>query len=102
MRISVLIPVHNSATHLRSCLERLGRSTVPYECIVVDDGSTDDSSAVAREFGATVLSTSTRSGPARARNIGAMAASGEILHFMDADVCVYPDTLARISSAFAA
>ena len=103
MFISVVIPVYNSAIHLRSCLEHLRSSTLrSFECIVVDDGSTDDSAAVARQFGATLLSTSERSGPAHARNVGALAARGDLLYFVDADVCVYPDTLARISSAFAA
>ena len=50
--ISVIVPVYNSAQFLRSCLEHLRQSTeTDYECIVVDDGSTDDSAATAREFG---------------------------------------------------
>lgn len=99
--ISVVIPVHNSAKTLRQCLEHLRRSTVSdYECIVVDDGSTDDSPAVAAEFGATVLNTGKRSGPAFARNLGARKAEGKILFFIDADVCVYPNTLDRVLANF--
>ena len=46
-----MIPVYNSAGYLRSCLEHLQQSTVKdYECIVVDDGSTDESAAVATAF----------------------------------------------------
>ena len=49
--ISVIIPVYNSARYLRTCLEHLRTSTITdYECIVVDDGSTDNSADVAREF----------------------------------------------------
>ncbi|HYK62409.1 MAG TPA: glycosyltransferase family A protein [Bryobacteraceae bacterium] len=46
--ITVIVPVHNSASFLRACLEHLSRSSFQdFECIVVDDGSTDDSPAVA-------------------------------------------------------
>jgi glycosyltransferase involved in cell wall biosynthesis len=99
--ISVIIPVYNSQAMLRSCLEHLRLSTVQnFECIVVDDGSTDDSVGVARELGATVLTGGRRRGPAYARNLGAKKASGDILFFIDADVCVYPQTLARVLMNF--
>jgi GT2 family glycosyltransferase len=101
-RISVVIPAYNSSRYLSSCLEHLGRSGFrDYECIVVDDCSTDGSAAVARQYGVTVLATDRRRGPAHARNLGAKAARGEILCFLDADVCVYPDTLERIWRNFA-
>jgi glycosyltransferase involved in cell wall biosynthesis len=100
-RLSVVIPVHNSAGDLQQCLASLAGSQVPpFECIVVDDGSTDDSAAIAASHGARVLSTGLRSGPARARNIGARAATGEIIFFLDADVTVYPDTIARVVAEF--
>ena len=100
--ISVVIPVHNSAGYLRRCLEALGASSVvPADTIVVDDGSTDNSGDVAREFGATVLTTGRQSGPARARNLGVEVARGEIILFVDADVCVRPDTVGRVQRAFA-
>jgi glycosyltransferase involved in cell wall biosynthesis len=94
--------VYNSADALQQCLDSVMRSEPdpPAECIVVDDGSTDDSSAIARRSGATVLSTGGRKGPAFARNLGAKAARGEILFFIDADVSVHCDTLERIRSAF--
>jgi glycosyltransferase involved in cell wall biosynthesis len=99
--ISVVIPVYNSAQTLRQCLEHLRQSTVTeYDCIVVDDGSTDDSPGVAAEFGATILHTGKRSGPAFARNMGARKAQGRILFFIDADVCVYPYTLDRVLANF--
>lgn len=100
-RISVVIPVYNGGDFLRQCLTSLAGSTQkPLECIVVDDGSTDDSVAIAKELGATVLSTEGRCGPARARNIGAKAASGDVLFFVDSDVCVYPETLSSIDLEF--
>jgi glycosyltransferase involved in cell wall biosynthesis len=99
--ISVIIPVYNSAGYLRSCLEHLRHSTLTdYECIVVDDGSTDDSPKIAAECGFRVLKTGRRSGPAFARNLGAREAKGDILFFIDADVCVYPHTLTRVRANF--
>lgn len=101
LNISVVIPVHNSEKYLRACLTHLAQSTLPsFECIVVDDGSTDASADVARRFGAKVLSTGGRRGPAYARNLGAQAASGDLLFFIDSDVCVHSDTLARIRADF--
>jgi len=99
--ISVIIPVFNSARYLRECLDHLRRSSfADYECIVIDDGSSDGSAAVASERGARVLRTGRRSGPAYARNLGARAAQGEILFFIDADVCVAPNTLTRVCANF--
>ena len=99
--LSVVIPAHNAADTLQRCLERLQRSTeLPLECIVVDDGSTDDSAQIAAAFGATVLSAGTCQGPAAARNLGARHASGDIVFFLDADVCVALDTTARVRATF--
>ncbi|HYU21441.1 MAG TPA: glycosyltransferase family 2 protein [Chloroflexota bacterium] len=101
--ISVVIPVYNSAPMLQRCLEGLWQSRgVAWECIVVDDGCTDESVAVAREWGAQVVRTEQpRSGPGRARNLGAQAASAPLLCFVDADVVVRPDTLAQFVMLFA-
>lgn len=100
--VSVIIPVRNSAHFLRRCLGSLLRgSRVPGEIIVVDDHSEDDTLAVAEEFGATVLRLSRQRGPAFARNIGALRAEGELLVFLDADVCVRSDTLLKIETTFA-
>ena len=72
----------------------------PRELIVVDDGSNDGSKEVALEFGATVLSTEGRSGPARARNLGASKATSPILFFIDADVCLSEDSFERTIRSF--
>ncbi len=99
--ISVVVPVYNAAEYLRTCLEHLSRSNfTDYECIVVDDGSTDQSATVARSFGARVVAAEGRRGPARARNLGAKEARGEILFFIDSDVAVYPGTLRRVYTDF--
>jgi glycosyltransferase involved in cell wall biosynthesis len=100
--VSVILPVHNAWPMLGRVLAALSASSVrPHEILVVDDGSTDGSGQQAEALGFKVLRTPTRSGPGPARNIGAKAATGEILFFIDADVCVQPDTVERVVSAFA-
>jgi GT2 family glycosyltransferase len=74
----------------------------PSEIIVVADGDTDDSWLLAKEFGAQVLRTATRGGPAQARNLGARAARGAILFFVDADVTVPADAMSQVVAAFTA
>ncbi len=100
--ISVVIPVRNGASMLSRCLEALRQSRgVDWECIVVDDGSTDDSVGVARRLGARILrAEAPGSGPGRARNLGAAEARAPLLFFVDADVLVRPDTLAEFVALF--
>jgi cellulose synthase/poly-beta-1,6-N-acetylglucosamine synthase-like glycosyltransferase len=64
------------------------------ETIVVCDGCTDDTEAVAAARGVRVLRNERRRGAAYSRNVGAQAASGGIFFFIDADCVVQPDTLA--------
>lgn len=99
--LSVIIPVLDGARCLPKCLESLRQSTTaPVECIVVDDGSSDGSAAIAEAAGVTVLRTRGHAGPAVARNLGAAHATGDVLLFVDADVCVRPDTLDLIGGRF--
>jgi glycosyltransferase involved in cell wall biosynthesis len=102
--ISIVIPVRNDPVHLRACLQGLAatRGAEDREVIVVDDASTDGSAAVAASLGARVLRLERRAGPAAARNRGAEAARGGIVFFVDADVCVHPETVGQVVSAFAA
>jgi len=99
--ISVVIPACNAEEHLRHCLKALRESNdISAEIIVVDDGSKDGTSAVAELFGARLLHTERRMGPAFARNLGARQAVGDIVLFLDADVCVRHETLTRIRDDF--
>ncbi len=100
-RLSVVMPVYNAEATLAECLTRLSRSSFgDFEIVLVDDGSTDQSRAIAAGFPLRVVPTAGRIGPAAARNLGADAAEGELLFFLDADVMVRPDTLSRIVAAF--
>ncbi len=99
--ISIIIPVYNGSKYLNRCLEALGSSSYrSYEIIVVDDGSTDNSAEIAREHGVTVINLPQRSGPAGARNYGAQIAKGDILFFVDSDVLVNGETIARVAADF--
>lgn len=99
--ISVIIPVYNGGKAFRQCLASLKDTLVsPLEVIVVADGDTDGSAEVAEKSGATVLRNPVSQGPATARNQGAKIAKGDILFFVDADVTLYPDTLAKVAQTF--
>jgi GT2 family glycosyltransferase len=99
--LSVIIPVYNGGSQLERCLDALLASDFrDYEVIVVDDGSTDGCAESARARGVEVLRLDVRSGPAAARNRGAAHARGEVFMFLDADVVVRPDTLARVAEFF--
>jgi glycosyltransferase involved in cell wall biosynthesis len=95
MKISVVIPAYNSARFLPRCLESVFAQTLkPVEVIVVDDGSTDNTAAVAEELGATVLRLP-NGGPGAARNAGIQFASGEWIALLDADDLWAPEKLER-------
>jgi glycosyltransferase involved in cell wall biosynthesis len=99
--LSVIVPVYNGGAFLDRCLGALSRSDFRrFECIVVDDGSTDDSAAIARKYGAIVVPLDDRGGAGRARNRGFALARGTIVVFIDADVCVHADTLGRMEGYF--
>ena len=100
--VSIIVPVYNSSASLVSCLSAIRNSSVaPHEVIVVDDSSSDESAAAAERGGAQVIRFAERRGPAAARNAGAEMASGEVLFFLDADVCVHPDGVDRVQRWFA-
>ena len=70
------------------------------EIIVVADGEGDGSWRMAEQMGARVVKLPARSGPGRARNVGAEASQCDILFFIDADVIIPPDSIERIRSIF--
>ncbi|GAB3137542.1 hypothetical protein GCM10027290_03440 [Micromonospora sonneratiae] len=94
--VSIIVPNYNYAHTLEACLTSLQRQTYqPTEIIMVDDGSTDDSVAIARRLGVRVEHTARNIGAPGARNHGAELAAGEILFFVDSDVEVRPDAVAN-------
>ncbi|MEM7415335.1 MAG: glycosyltransferase [Gemmatimonadota bacterium] len=104
MSLTVVVPVHNGITTLPRCVAALEASTLPegrWDLVIVDDGSTDDSAAWAREHGLEVRQVADGPlGPAAARNLGARGSTRDVVVFVDADVCVSPQTLERFASLF--
>jgi len=101
LKVSIIIPVYNGARFLKQCLAAVKKSSYScYEIIVVDDGSTDESADMACQEGALVFQLPRRSGPAAARNYGATKANGDILLFIDSDVLIKRNTVARVVSDF--
>lgn len=94
--VSIVLPVYNSAEELRSAFAELDKQTYRNrEIIIVDDGSTDQTSMIAGELAAgrdDVLPVRTEhKGASSARNAGAERAKGETIFFAESD-CVYDDT----------
>ena len=100
--LAVVVPAYNAADTITGCVAALRQQHYegPVAIIVVDDGSTDDTAALARAAGATVITTP-RGRPAAARNAGARAAETDIICFTDADCVPYPDWLREISTPLA-
>jgi len=100
IRLSIVVPVRDATSTLRNALVAILASELPrdsYELIVVDDGSSDGSDALASRYADTLVRLSgRRSGPAYARNRGAELARAEVVAFVDADVVVRSDTLPRL------
>lgn len=89
-RVSVVVPVYNVEAYLRECLDSVaGQSFKDLEVVMVDDGSSDGSVAIAQEFADRDerfrLVTQPNGGLGNARNNGAAAATGEFLAFLDSD-----------------
>lgn len=94
--ISVIIPVYNAECYLGEAIESvLVQSMSPTEILVIDDGSSDDSLAIAQRYGSFVHCYSqAHAGPGAARNLGVSVAQGEFLAFLDADDLWLPNKLA--------
>jgi glycosyltransferase involved in cell wall biosynthesis len=100
--VSVVIPCHNAAAWLEEALGSVREQrNVDVELIVVDDGSTDDSAAIAERFGDPVsrVIRQPQSGASRARNVGTAAATSPFIVFLDADDVLMPGTLAERARA---
>ena len=99
--VSIVILTALGATHIADCLASIAAQRYPRErceVIVVDNGSTEDpTTAVERAYpGARVIRNGANLGFATANNIGARAASGEYLVFLNDDTRVHPDWLAEL------
>ena len=105
---SVIVPVYNVQAYLSACVKSVVEQAGPadWECILVDDGSTDACPAMCDAFaqlcpGVTVIHRS-NGGLAAARNTGIKAAKGKWLLFLDSDDYWPPHMLEKLRAALAA
>ncbi|HHT9106575.1 MAG TPA: glycosyltransferase family 2 protein [Candidatus Wujingus californicus] len=97
-KISIIIPLYNASTTIRNCILSVIQTRYPLlEVIVVDDASTEESPRVVEDLCQKypeiikLIRLETNSGPAKARNVGAVSAKGDYLFFLDSDTVVLPD-----------
>ncbi len=96
--ISVVIPNFNKEDTIGTCLEAAFSSDYKYyEVIVVDDLSDDNSVDIIKQYPCKLIRLDRRAGTSRARNIGALNSSGEIVFFIDADCLLQKDTLSIVN-----
>lgn len=99
-RVSVLVCSYNGAATIRETLEGVTAIDYPdYEVIVLSDGSTDDTEAIAGEFDVRLIATENK-GLSQARNTAAEAATGEIVAYIDDDAYPDPHWLKYIAHTF--
>ncbi|MDO5463148.1 MAG: glycosyltransferase family 2 protein [bacterium] len=106
-KFSIIIPVYNVAPYLRECLESvLAQSFTDWECICIDDGSTDDSGeildAYAEKDARFRVFHQANAGVSATRNAGLQAAQGEWVWFVDGDDLIFPTALASIAQGIIA
>lgn len=100
--VSVVIPAYNCSRYINQTIGSvLGQTVKDVEVIVIDDGSTDDTAAIARQFGGSVkVLDQANSGVCVARNHGIREAKGEFIALLDHDDYWFPEKLANQLAAF--
>ena len=97
--ISIIVPIYNVEDYLRECLDSIQKQTYPnFECIMINDGSTDNSKQIAEEYlvdSRFKLINQSNQGLSSARNTGIkhLNADSSFVSFVDSDDYIYPDFL---------
>ncbi len=101
MHASIIIPAYNAQKTLAECVSAcLAQDYPDFEVIVVDDGSTDDTGAIAKQFEGVRYHLQSNGGPSSARNAGAQLASGNLLVYTDADCVPHTSWLRQLVAGF--
>lgn len=103
MKVSIILPVYNKAQYIELILDDIvGQTFIDFECIVIDDGSTDISGKICDTFAAKDnrfrVFHIPNGGVSHARNLGLEKASGQYITFVDADDHIEPDYLQQLYS----
>jgi GT2 family glycosyltransferase len=102
MSVGVVLPVRDNDARFQRALQALGQASPRAdEVVVVLDGPVPDAARLVRQAGFTPIELQVRSGPAAARNAGVRAIHTDVLLFVDADVAVSPDLVARVRARLA-
>lgn len=97
-KVSIVIPVYNEASYIADCLQSIQDQTVlPFEVIVVDNNSTDDTAQIARSFPFVRVVTEPQQGIVYARNAGFNAAQGDIIGRIDADTQLHESWVENVT-----
>lgn len=100
LSVSIVIPAYNEERLIAKCLESIQRQTVaPQEVIIVDNNCTDNTVAIAKQYGATIVP-EPRQGITYARTTGFNAAKHSIIGRIDADSCLRDDWVATVIDTF--
>ena len=99
--VSIIIPCYRQAHYLGAAIESaLGQSYPTIQVVVVNDGSDDDTEAVAAWYAGRITYVfKPNGGLSSARNAGILAAEGDYLHFLDADDLLHPEAIASLVEA---
>lgn len=99
-KVSLIIASYNQKARLGNCLLSIEHQMgVEYEAIVVDDGSTDGSPGLLRQWGGTLIESSHAGNVARLYNLGVMASKGSVIVLLHADFILPPDFCLRAAHA---
>ena len=98
-RFSIIVPVYNTEKYLKRCLDSISKqSFTDYEVIIINDGSTDNSSNIISKYPYEVINQENQ-GLSMARNNGVKVSSGDYLIFLDSDDYIEKDLLKEINES---
>ncbi len=99
--VSVIVPFYNAQFYIKNCLDVLSKQDFdrPFEVIMIDDASTDNSKSIVEEYvlkNLSLYNIKSNGGPAKARNRGIIQAKGEYIFFLDVDDAIDPNTITQL------